>query len=65
MLAAALTGAGALGGEELGRMIVPNAGLLHDATTLGCAIAAGGAGYIAVAILFRRVLPLGRFAGNR
>jgi hypothetical protein len=64
LLAALLTGLGALFGEELGRQIAPHAGLLHDVTTLGTAIVAGGAGYLLVAALFRRVLPLGRFAGK-
>jgi putative peptidoglycan lipid II flippase len=36
---------------------------LHDAVTLGLAILLGGLGYIAAVLVFRRSLPLGRFAG--
>jgi putative peptidoglycan lipid II flippase len=65
LLASVLTGAGALFGEELGRQIVPHLGLLHDVTTLGTAVAAGGTGYLLVVALFRRLLPLGQLARTR
>jgi putative peptidoglycan lipid II flippase len=65
LLAAAMTGVGALCGEELGGRMVTHPGLPHDAATLGTAIALGGACYLLVVAVFRRVLPLGRFAGMR
>ncbi len=65
VLAAAVTGAGALFGEELGGRMVSHPGLLRDVTTLGMAVAVGGAAYLLVVVAFRRVLPLGRFAGTR
>jgi putative peptidoglycan lipid II flippase len=65
LLAALMTGAGAFGGEALGAQLVPHPGFLHDVTTLGTAVAAGGACYLLVVSVFRRLLPLGRFAGTR
>jgi putative peptidoglycan lipid II flippase len=59
LLAAALTGAGALVGADLGGMLVPQAGLLRDVALLGLAILVGGTGYLLTILVFRRVLPVG------
>ena len=64
LLAALMTGVGAFGGEALGQRIVSHPGLWHDVTTLGTAVAMGGAAYLLVVVTFRRLLPLGQFAGT-
>ncbi len=60
VLAAAITGAGAFGGATLGAMVV--SGHWQDEAMLAIAVLCGGAGYLATALIFRRSLPLGRFA---
>jgi len=65
LLAAAITGAGALGGATLAEMLIAKPGLWHDEAMLALAIAFGGIGYMAVILAFRRGLPLGRMARAR
>jgi putative peptidoglycan lipid II flippase len=62
LLAAAAAGLGAIAGAELGARFI--AGHLRDEIMLALAVLLGGIGYAAVAFAFRRVLPLGRFAGT-
>ncbi len=58
-LAAALAcGAGACAGARMGGMLTKHA----DIAGLVCAIALGGLGYVAVVLLLRDRLPLGRFS---
>ena len=65
LLAAAITGAGALGGATLAEHLIAKPGLWHDEAMLVLAILFGGAGYVAVIFAFRRGLPLGRLARAR
>jgi putative peptidoglycan lipid II flippase len=60
LVAAAMAAAGAWLGVMLAGQMQTS---LHDAVTLGLAILLGGLGYIAAVLVFRRSLPLGRFAG--
>ncbi len=63
-LAAALAAGGALLGRYLGPLAVAQSGTWQDLTAFGFAAALGIAAYLAVAFAFRRILPLGRFAGK-
>ena len=60
LVAAAMAAAGAWLGVVLAGEMQTS---LHDAVTLGLAILLGGLGYSAAVLVFRRSLPLGRFAG--
>ena len=60
LLAAAATGAAALGGVALADALAPN-----DLMRLVCAVLSGGLAYGGVVLLFRRKLPLGRLALGR
>ena len=60
LIAAAMAAAGAWLGVVLAGEMQTS---LHDAVTLGLAILLGGLGYSAAVLVFRRSLPLGRFAG--
>ncbi len=63
VLAAAGAGIGALAGVRAVMLLAPHGGRLVDVAMLALAILLGGGLYIAVALAFRRRLPLGRFAG--
>lgn len=63
LLAAAATGAAALGGVWLGESMLHLHRFQHEAL-LGLALLCGGLAYGLVTLLFRRVLPLGRLAGR-
>ena len=60
LLAGLMTGAGALAGTFLGAQLA--GGHWRDEAMLGLAVLLGGGAYLAVAFLFRRALPIGRFA---
>ncbi len=60
LLAAAATGAGALGAVALGDRFVHGAGGLHNAALLGLAIIIATAAYLSIVFIFRRALLLGR-----
>jgi putative peptidoglycan lipid II flippase len=62
LLAAAATAAGAYSAVQFGARFVPHIGL-HDVVLLALAFVLGTAAYGAIVLLFRRRLPLGRFAG--
>lgn len=62
LLAAIATAAGALIAVKFGARFVPHIGL-HDVVLLALAFVLGTAAYGAVVLLFRKRLPLGRFAG--
>jgi putative peptidoglycan lipid II flippase len=62
LLATAVTGLGAYTGRRFGPLLVAHSGLWQDVATLGLAVGLGVAGYLVVLAVFRRSLPLGRFA---
>jgi putative peptidoglycan lipid II flippase len=60
LLAALAAAAGAWIGSRVGGALVP--GHYTDVAALAAAMALGGAGYGTVVVMFRRALPLGKFA---
>jgi len=63
VLAAAATGAAAYFAVRSAERLALHPGLIHDACVLGAAVAAGVLAYLAVVLLFRRLLPLRRLTG--
>ncbi len=62
LLATLVTGGGALAGVWLASQIPVKSAVFADETALACAIVCAGVAYLAVALVFRKSLPLGRLS---